>query len=105
NNKSGGAVMLLFALVAILWVGYLATVLTRLAISRRREFMADAGAVRLTKNPGAMMRALQRIAGMADIPNSPGDIKMMCFENAQPFLGLFATHPPIEHRIAVLSQT
>ncbi len=104
NNKNGGAYMLLFALVAVLWIGYFATSLTRLAISRRREYMADAGAVQLTKNPEAMMRALMRIAGMADIPKAPNDIAMMCFENTMPFLGLFATHPPIDRRIATLSQ-
>lgn len=105
NNKGGGgAVMLLFGLVLILWIGYLATLLTRFAISRSREFMADGGAVRLTKNPEAMMRALQRIAGMADIPKAPNDIAMMCFENTKAFLGLFATHPPIEKRIAALAQ-
>lgn len=105
NNKQGGAVMLLFALVAILWIGYFATILTRFAISRRREYMADAGAVTLTKNPDAMMRALMRISGAADIPKAPNDIAMMCFENTKAFLGLFATHPPIESRIDALSQT
>ncbi len=105
DSKGGGAVMLLFALVAILWVGYFATMFTRLAISRRREYMADAGAVQLTKNPDAMMRALMRIAGMADIPKAPGDIAMMCFENTKPFMSLFATHPPIGTRIEALSQT
>jgi heat shock protein HtpX len=105
NNKQGGAVMVLFAVVAILWVGYFATMLTRLAISRSREYMADAGAVALTKNPSAMMRALMRISGMADIPKAPGDIAMMCFENTRPFMGLFATHPPIKSRIDALAQT
>ncbi len=79
--------------------------LLRFGISRRREYMADAGAVQLTKNPQAMMRALMRIAGMADIPKAPGDIAMMCFESTKPFMSLFATHPPIETRIAALSQT
>lgn len=105
DSKQGGAVMILFAVVAILWVGYLATVMTRFAISRRREYMADAGAVSLTKNPSAMMRALMRISGMADIPKAPNDIAMMCFENTKPFMGMFATHPPIQRRIEALAQT
>ena len=66
--------------------------------------MADAGAVQMTKNPEAMMTALMRIAGRANIPQAPADIDMMCFENAQAFLGLFATHPPIDSRIKVLSE-
>jgi hypothetical protein len=65
--------------------------------------MADAGAVAMTKNPDAMMRALMRISGRAQIPETTDDIAMMCIENQRPFLGLFATHPPIERRIATLS--
>lgn len=103
GKSSGGAMILLFAILAVLWIGYLATLLARFAISRKREYMADAGAVQITKNPDAMMRALMRISGMANIPESPGDIKAMCFENAQPFMGLFATHPPIQTRIAAIS--
>lgn len=105
DGKGGGIMLVVFGLAAILWLGYLATALTRLAISRRREYMADAGAVQLTKNPDAMMRALMRISGMADIPKAPNDIAMMCFENTKAFMGLFATHPPIENRIAALAQT
>ncbi len=103
NGKGGGIWIMLLALLAILWTGYLATLLTRFAISRKREFMADAGAVQITKNPDAMMRALVRISGMADIPKAPGDIKAMCFENAAPFMGLFATHPPITARVAAIA--
>lgn len=103
SRSNGNGFIILLAIAAILWIGYLATILTRFAISRRREFMADAGAVQITKNPDAMMRALRRISGAADIPKAPGDIKSMCFENARPFLGLFATHPPIENRIQAIS--
>lgn len=103
RDKGGGALIIL-AIAVILWVGYLATLFMRFAISRRREYMADAGSVRLTKNPEAMMRALMRIAGKDKIPQTTGDIMMMCIENAHPFMGLFATHPPIEKRIAVLAE-
>lgn len=104
GSRNGNNGMLVFvAILAVLWAGYLATLFTRFALSRRREFMADAGAVQLTKNPGAMMRALARIAGMDNVPAMPGDVKMMCIENRAPFLGLFATHPPIEARIRALS--
>ncbi len=103
NGRRGGGILLLLALMAVLWVGYMATMLTRFAISRRREFMADAGAVQITKNPEAMMRALMRIAGTGEIPKAPADIRTLCFENAQPFMGLFATHPPIAQRIAAIA--
>lgn len=105
KKGNGGGIFILFAIVAILWIGYFATLFTRFALSRRREFMADAGAVQMTKNPDAMMRALMRIAGKDQIPKIPGDIAMMCIENRVPFMGLFATHPPIEKRIKMLSST
>ena len=105
GRDRGNGMLLVMALLGILWVGYILTLFTRFALSRRREYMADAGAVSMTKNPEAMMRALQRIAGMDAVPAMPGDIKMMCIENAQAFLGLLATHPPIERRIQAISET
>ncbi len=97
--------LLLFIIVigVILWIGYLATMFTRFALSRRREFMADAGSVELTKNPEAMMRALQRISGADAIPGASADVSLMCIENHRRFLGLFATHPPIGDRIRAIS--
>lgn len=103
SRKNGGGIIFILALAAVLWLGYLATLFTRFAISRKREYMADAGAVQLTKNPDAMMRALQRIARRDHMPAATGDIAMMCIENSKPFMGLFATHPPIEKRIQSLS--
>ncbi len=103
SNNKGNGVIILVAIAAVLWIGYFATIFTRFALSRRREYMADAGAVQMTKNPDGMMRALMRIAGKDQIPKIPGDITMMCIENRVPFMGLFATHPPIEKRIQTLS--
>jgi heat shock protein HtpX len=105
SKNNGGGLMLLMALLCVLWIGYFATLFTRFALSRRREYMADAGAVQMTKNPDAMMRALMRIAGRDQIPKIPGDITMMCVENRKPFMGFFATHPPIGERIKALSET
>lgn len=98
-------ILFILGLMAILWLGYVATLFTRFALSRRREFMADAGSIQLTKNPEAMMRALMRIAQRDRIPEATGDIALMCIENSHPFLGLFATHPPIEARIRSISET
>ncbi len=105
SQKGGGAGLLLLALLVILWIGYFATIFMHFGISRRREYMADAGAVAMTKNPEAMMRALMKIAGMDRIPDAPDDIAMMCTANSKAFFGLFATHPPIEDRIRVLAET
>jgi heat shock protein HtpX len=52
-----------------------------------------------------MMSALMRIAGRDKIPETTDDIAMMCIENAAPFMGMFATHPPIEARIRALAET
>lgn len=105
QNTSVPAILFILGVMAILWIGYAATLFTRFALSRRREFMADAGAVQLTKNPAAMMSALLRIAQRDRIPEATGDIALMCIENSHPFLGLFATHPPIEARIRAISST
>ncbi|HOO82395.1 MAG TPA: M48 family metallopeptidase [Alphaproteobacteria bacterium] len=104
ERRSGKGLLIMIVLVAVLWVGYLLTLSTRFALSRRREYMADAGAVQLTKKPESMMRALLRIAQRDQIPETTDDIMMMCIENSNPFMGLFATHPPIEKRIQILSE-
>lgn len=104
RNRDGRIVLVLMAVAAVLWVGYMATMLTRFALSRRREFMADAGAVQMTKRPEAMMAALMRISGRDRIPAVPDDIAMMCVENSHKFMGLFTTHPPIDVRIKAISQ-
>jgi heat shock protein HtpX len=96
-------VAVILAVGAVLWVGYMATILTRFALSRRREYMADAGSVTLTKKPEAMMTALMRIAGHDRVPAMADDIALMCIENTQPFMGMFATHPPIADRIAAIA--
>ncbi len=102
DNK--GILLVIFATAAALWIGYLASLLMRFALSRRREYMADAGAVEMTKNPEAMMSALMRIAGRDRIPGVGDDVAMMCIENHKSFLGIFATHPPIEKRIRAISE-
>lgn len=90
----------------LLFIGYILALILRFAISRRREYLADAGAVELTKNPDALARALRKIAGRADMAHVPPEVKQMFIENAPGFFGqifgLFATHPPIEKRIAIL---
>ena len=104
RDKNGAGVIIAILVIAfILWLGYMATLLMRFALSRRREYMADAGAIAMTKNPEAMMRALMRISGRDRIPESTDDIAMMCIENHVPFMGMFATHPPIKKRIAAIS--
>jgi heat shock protein HtpX len=105
RSRNSGAVILLIVVIAlILSIGYMATLVTRFALSRGREEMADAGAIEMTKNPSAMMSALMRISKRERIPGATADIAMMYTHNSNPFLGLFATHPPIEERIRLISQ-
>ncbi len=102
KNSKGGALLLLIAVGAVL-IGYMLAVVIRASISQKREYIADAGAVELTKNPDAMIRALQKISGRADL-EAPEEIQAMFFENRpHTFFGrLLPTHPPIEKRIEAL---
>lgn len=102
GGGGGAGAFILIGLVAAA-ISYVLAIVIQLAISRRREFIADAGAVELTKNPDAMISALQKISGNARI-QAPQQIRAMFFENDQDrgFLGLFATHPPIPKRIEAL---
>jgi heat shock protein HtpX len=106
RNQGGVMIFLLIAAVAS-FVGYLLALVLRFAISRRREYQADAGAVDLTKNPDALISALMKISQNPDVPHVPSEVRQMFIE-APPsrfaLAQLFDTHPPIEKRIAVLEQ-
>jgi heat shock protein HtpX len=100
QQRHGAAMVIGLALAAL---AYLFAILIRFAISRRREYLADAGAVAMTGNPQAMIGALRKISGRADIPDMPSEVAQMCIENRPTgFAGVFATHPPIEARIQAL---
>ncbi|MDP4024478.1 M48 family metallopeptidase [Methylobacterium sp. NEAU 140] len=88
------------ALIALAW-GF--SQVTRFALSRTREYVADAGAVELTKDPDALIAALLKISGRGDLARAPAGVMELCVDNPRRgFLGLDATHPPIEHRIDAL---
>jgi heat shock protein HtpX len=78
-----------------------------MSISRKREYMADAGAAQMTKNPLALASALRKISRNPIIEGvKREDIAQLYIEHKAQgaFSGLFATHPPIEKRIKVLEQ-
>jgi heat shock protein HtpX len=103
KKGSGVAILIGFAVIALAW--FLAVVI-RLSLSRSREYLADAGAVELTKNPDAMISALLKIAGRADIEGVPSGVMDMCFENdPDDFADLFSTHPSVTKRVQALVQT
>jgi len=102
SKGSQAGALIIFGLI-IVGLSYFFALMTRFAMSRKREYMADAGAVELTKNPDAMIRALKKISGRANLENVPAEIKEMAFENPRNGIaGMFATHPPIEKRIEAL---
>ena len=106
RDKGGGAVIVIMLISAVaLAIGYMLSLMLRFAISRRREYMADAGSVELTKDPNALISALKKISTNPDVPHVPSEVRQMFFENPRSAVGgLFATHPPIEARIKVLEE-
>ena len=105
NNKGGGALVLLIILL-VAGAIYFLSILFKLALSRSREYMADAGAVELTRNSLALASALKKISGHSTIREVQNDeVKELFIDyKVQGFFSLFATHPPIEKRIQVLEQ-
>ena len=105
NEKGGGgAVVLVVLLVA--GVVYFFSILFKLALSRSREYMADAGAVEMTHKSLALANALKKISGHSTIEGVDNDeVKELFIDyKAEGFFAMFATHPPIRKRIQVLEQ-
>ena len=103
---------LIIALVLALF-GYLIASLLRFALSRKREYLADAGSAELTRRPYALASALRKISSDPTIEAvKRKDVAQMFIENPQlseekssfSLSSLFATHPPINKRIELLEQ-
>ncbi|MBP5717106.1 MAG: M48 family metallopeptidase, partial [Bacteroidales bacterium] len=115
NDKNGGGAVVVMLLVMVLAaIAYFFAMLTRFAISRKREYMADAGGAELCGDPLALASALRKISrnpGLDDVGRSdvaqlficrPDEMKENLFESA--FSSLFSTHPDVKKRIAYLEQ-
>lgn len=110
GSDNRGAAPFLVIGVALFALGLLGTLFGRIlqsAVSRRREFLADATAVELTRNPAGIAGALKKIRGTLDggqVRNAHAEeARHMFFAQATgSFAGLFATHPPLEARIRAL---
>lgn len=113
GKNNGGMIVVIVIAVVLAAVGYFFTILTRFAISRKREYMADAGGAELCGNPLALASALRKIS------NDPGlggvdreDVAQLFIVRPKAFASeftnmmsnLFSTHPSIESRIAYLEQ-
>jgi heat shock protein HtpX len=104
RGSGGGAIIAILVALLIIAIAYALAIVIRFALSRRREYLADAGAVELTKNPDAMIAALQKISGNAAV-NAPSEVREMFIENPHSdFASIFATHPPIAKRIEALAK-
>ena len=105
DDKGGGALIMVVVII-VAAVVYFLSILFKLALSRSREYMADAGAVEMTHNSLALASALRKISGHSTLEEVQNDeVKELFIDyKAEGFFALFATHPPIEKRIAVLEQ-
>ena len=115
NNKGGGVSIIVVMAVAFVLaaIGYVFTLLTRFAISRKREYMADAGGAELTGNPLALASALRNISGDPGLGDTDReDVAQLFIIRPHEFKSsftsmvsnLFSTHPSTESRIAYLEQ-
>jgi heat shock protein HtpX len=103
ERRGGGAGIAILVAIGLLVVAYALSFLIRLALSRSREFLADAGSVELTKNPDAMISALRKIEGRGELPGATSAIMEMCIDNPREGFGeLFDTHPSVEKRTTAL---
>jgi len=112
DDKSSGSITLVFmagglALYLVGWIGVFFGKLIKAAVSRQREFLADASSVQYTRNPDGLAGALAKIAKFSSSLQSPRaeEASHLFFGNGvgDSWLDLFATHPPIEQRIAEIA--
>jgi heat shock protein HtpX len=110
DSKGSGAIILIAIVVTA--VAYFISMLLRFGISRRREYLADAGSAEMTKKPYALANALRKISGDPLIEAVESrDVAQLFIDNPKPSAhksaswdNMFATHPPIEKRIELLDQ-
>jgi heat shock protein HtpX len=105
RDGGGGAVLAIAVAIAIILITWGVSTLIRLALSRSREFLADAGSAELTKNPDALVRALRKIEANATL-DVPSRMEAFFIENpvAERVSGLFSTHPSVRVRVEALQR-
>ena len=103
KDSGGGQALAMILLVVLLVLAPVLATLLRLAVSRRREYLADATGAYITRNPEGLARALEKLRDYkGDRLEVSEGVQHMFFTNpAQHFnaKGLFATHPPLDERI------
>jgi heat shock protein HtpX len=103
GDRKGGAGLAIIIAIAIIVVVWVLSIVIRFALSRQREYLADAGSVELTHNPDAMISALRKIEGRGEIPGANSAVMEMCIDNPRVgFSNVFDTHPSVEARVEAL---
>ncbi|MDD2483130.1 MAG: M48 family metallopeptidase [Candidatus Shapirobacteria bacterium] len=107
NDDDNGGIFAIIGLILIIFAPIIAQ-LIQLAISRRREFLADASGVKLTRQPQGLIDALQKISSDTNKFETASTATASLYIS-NPFKGnkiasLFSTHPPIEDRINMLKK-
>jgi heat shock protein HtpX len=97
KSSGGGAIVVIIIAVVLIVVAWLVSQVVKLALSRSREYLADAGSVELTKSPDAMISALRKIEGRGELPGATSAVMELCLDNPREgFSDLFATHPSVQ---------
>src|SRR5215217_7065746 len=105
GSGGGGAIIVVIIAIALILLAWLLSQVVKLALSRSRELLADAGAVELTKNPDAMITALRKIENRGELPGATSAVMELCVDNPREgFADLFATHPSVDSRVKALVQ-
>lgn len=113
NDKGKGASIIVVLIIGLICmaIAYVFISLTRFAISRKREYMADAGGAELTRNPLALASALRKISGNPGLRDCGRDDIAQLFivhpqnlSDKSMFSTMFSTHPDIKKRIEILEQ-
>ncbi|MBR0870587.1 M48 family metallopeptidase [Bradyrhizobium tropiciagri] len=103
KSSGGGAIIVIIIAVVLIMLAWLLSQVVKLALSRSREFLADAGSVELTKNPDAMISALRKIENRGELPDATSAVMELCVDNPREgFADLFATHPSVQSRVDAL---
>jgi heat shock protein HtpX len=103
KSSGGAAIVIMIVAIALIALAWLLSQMVRLALSRSRELLADAGSVELTKNPDAMISALRKIENRGELPGATSAVMELCVDNPREgFADLFATHPSVEARVEAL---
>ena len=106
GRSSGGVVALGLGLAVLGWIGVFFARMIKSAVSRQREYLADASAVQFTRQTDGIANALKKIGGYSAHSYIQAadaeEVSHMLFARGAKFSSLFATHPPLDDRIRAL---